>query len=157
MVLAFLVAPGAAALLMAIFEPAYAGLPDPMERVLRTARILGLLGAYPTTIFIGIPGYLMLRRHLAPTALNCSLGGAAIAALPWTLLILLPSGVSDASIGGRATVIDGHNTLYGWVTDVEFVLEIAAFGAAGGLVFWLIAAAGHLTPKDGVHKRGQSL
>ena len=141
-VLAFALAPGIAALLMATLMPAYEGLADPAERILRTAQIYSLFGAYPTAAFVGIPAFLMMRRHFAATAINCMMAGAFVAALPWILLVLLPPSATSASIGGRATVVHGKRTMWGWLSGAEVALQIAAFGAVAGLIFWAVAAAG---------------
>lgn len=140
-VAAFLIVPGAAALLMAILMPAYDGLADPVERIGRTALGTAVVGAYPTALLLGVPAFFMLRRRFDPTLLNCSLTGAVVAGLPWFILSTLFQ-PDSASIGGRATVIDGSLTAYGWLTNLKFVGLIAAFGAVGGALFWLIAAAG---------------
>jgi hypothetical protein len=128
---------------MAIAMPAYDGLPNWSERVWRTAEIYGVVGAYPTAVVIGIPAYFLLRRHFAARPLACALVGSVIAALPWALLVLAGSSASEASVNGRATVISGHTTAYGWLQNAEFVLTIGVFGAIGGLVFWAVAAAAH--------------
>jgi hypothetical protein len=85
----------------------------------------------------------MLRRHFAARPIACALAGFVIAALPWALLVMAGSSASEASINGRATVINGHTTAYGWLLNAEFVLTIGLFGAVGGVVFWAVAAAGH--------------
>ena len=138
---AFLIAPGFAALLMAMLMPAYDGIPDPLERVWRSALIFAVFGAYPTTLIFAIPAFFMLRRHFDAKLLNCSLAGAGVAALPWLILSMI-SQPDSASTNGRATVIDGSLTTYGWLEILTFVGQIAAFGAAGGALFWVIAAAG---------------
>ena len=81
--LAFLLAPGAAALLMAIAMPMYAGLPSWVERVWRTAQTLSVFGAYPITVAFGLPAYFMLRRHFAARPFACAIVGFVISALPW--------------------------------------------------------------------------
>lgn len=138
---AFLIVPGAAALLMAILMPGYDGINNPLERVWRSTLVFAVFGAYPAAMLLGVPAFFILRRHFDPKLTNCSLTGAAVAALPWFILSTL-SQPDSASIGGRATVIDGSLTTYGWLTNLTFVGQIAALGAAGGALFWLIAAAG---------------
>jgi len=140
--LAFAIVPGFAAFLMAAVEPAYAGLASPFERIWRTGVIFSLFGAYPLAVIFGLPVYFILRAKLAGTWLNCAVTGAAVAGLPWFLLTLFGSGADQASIGGRATVIDGARTAYGWMVQLQFVGLIALYGAAAGWLFWLIAAAG---------------
>ena len=139
-VAAFVVAPGAAALVMAAATPLYAGL-DPGERLWRSAATFAAFGAYPAALVLGVPACFLLRGRLAPSLVNCASAGAVIAALPWFALSLL-SGPDQASIDGRATVIDGSRTAYGWLTQATFLGGIALFGALGGAVFWLVAAAG---------------
>jgi hypothetical protein len=139
---AFLIVPGATALLMAILMPAFDGISDPLDRVWRSAVLFALFGAYPTTVILGIPAFFVLRRHFYPKLINCSLTGAVVAALPWFILSVL-SHSGSASIGGRATVINGSLTAYGWLTNLIFVGQIATLGAVGGSLFWLIAAAGN--------------
>ena len=128
-------------MLMAILMPAYDGIIDPLERIWRSALAFAVVGAYPATVILGIPAFFVLRRHFDPKLINCSLTGAAVAALPWFLLSTLIQ-PDSASIDGRATVTDGSLTIYGWISNLTFVGQIAAFGAAGGALFWLIAAAG---------------
>lgn len=135
-------APALAAIAMSIVSPAYEGLPNMNERVWRTAEIFALVGAYPTTVFIGIPTYLVLRRYFLPTILNCALAGALVAALPWMVLTLLPTSADQETIGDRPTVIDGITTAYGWLVRAETIAQIAAFGLIGGLVFWVVAVLG---------------
>jgi hypothetical protein len=116
-----------AASAMACVQPAYAGLPDMWERIYRTAYVFSVIGAYPTTMVIGVPIFFFLRHQVAASSLNCALTGACVAGVPWVALSLFSR---------------PNYTARGWVEFGEFVLEIAAFGALGGLVFWLIAAAG---------------
>lgn len=145
-VAAFMIVPGAAALLMAILMPAYDGITDRFERIWRSALAFAIFGAYPMTVILGLPAFFILRRHFDAKLVNCSLTGAAVAARPWLVLSTL-SLPDSASIGGRATVIDGSLTAYGWLTNLTFIGQIALLGAAGGALFWLIAAAGSRTAK----------
>ena len=140
--LAFLIVPGLAALLMATFQPAYDGLESYVERVWRTAVIYGLFGAYPTALIFGVPAFIILRDRVAGTWLNCALVGAGVAATPWLAIILFGPNADEASIGGRATVVDGTRTAFGWLNDLQYVAFIAIFGAFAGLLFWLIATGG---------------
>lgn len=143
-VAAFLIVPGVSALAMAIIMPAYDGISDQVERIWRSALVFAVVGAYPATLILGLPAFFMLRRRFEATLLNCSLTGAIVAALPWFLLSLL-STPDNASIGGRATVLHGSLTPYGWFTNVTSISQIALFGAAGGLLFWFVAVAGWRT------------
>ncbi|WP_165899621.1 hypothetical protein [Sphingomonas sp. PP-CE-1G-424] len=138
---AFLIVPGVAALVMAIMMPAYDGISDPLERIWRSALVFAVVGAYPATVILGLPAFLILRRRFEATLLNCSLTGAVAAALPWLILSSLIT-PDSASTGGRATVLHGSLTPYGWLTNLTFIGQIALFGAGGGMLFWLFAAAG---------------
>ena len=133
----FLVAPAIAALLLAAFMPGYDGLP-PLERFWQSARLYAVVGAYPPTVVVGIPAYFMLRRQVAARIRNCVLVGATLPLVPWGLLIIFGSSASEESFGNREAVVDGVRTLYGWELTGAALLELAALGAAGGLVFGLI-------------------
>lgn len=139
-ILAFVVVPGAAALLMAIVMPAYEGITDPLERIWRSAVAFAVFGAYPPAFIIGLPAFFMLRRHVDATIINCAATGAVVAALPWLVLALL-SRPDNASIGGRSTVINGSLTAYGWLMNFYYVGQIALLGTIAGALFWFIAAA----------------
>ncbi|TFU00054.1 hypothetical protein EUV02_15515 [Polymorphobacter arshaanensis] len=145
-IVGFIVVPALAAFVLAYFMPAYDGLTNATERVLRTAIMYALFGAYPPTILIGIPAYFALRNRFDLNLLNCSMVGAALAALPW-ILISLVSSPDQASTDGRPTVVAGSMTAFGWLSLAQFVGQIAVFGALGGGFFWAIVAAGSGTGK----------
>lgn len=136
-----MIAPSVGAALMALCAPLYAGLPTTAERLAASAKIYAVVGAYPPALLLGIPAYLMLRRHFAPRPLSCAIVGGGVAAIPW-LFLVFASRPTTASIGGWSTVIDGQYTAYGWLTNAALVGVIALVGAAAGLAFWAIAAAG---------------
>ena len=60
--------------------------------------------------------------------------------IPWLVLGLL-SGADQAWTDSHPTIINGHYTFDGWLEVGQFLLTIAAAGAVGGAIFWLIAAA----------------
>lgn len=138
---AFLAAPVAAAIAVAWFDSLRGELREPAGRVLSTAIAYALVGTYPPTLVLGVPAFFALRKRLRPTALNCVLVGAAVAALPWFLIGLLLPGGDSAEINGQAARIDGRTTLWGWFVVGRFVAMVAGTGAVGGAVFWLVAAA----------------
>jgi hypothetical protein len=121
--------------------PLYAGLATMTERVWRSWIIYALVGAYPTAIVLGVPTYFLLRRRLEPRLGNCALAGSTVAVLPWFFLTLAGA-PTQASIGERATVINGSYTAYGWLMNAQFLGVIGLAGAVGGALFWAIAAAG---------------
>ena len=131
-ILAFVITPGVAAVLMASVMAWYDGLSDPAERIWTIAFFLALFGTYPTAVFVGIPAYFILRRYFALTPINCMAAGAFVGTWPGVALGLLPLVASQASVDGR-----------GWLSGAEFVLLTAGFGFVAGLVFWAVAAAGH--------------
>jgi hypothetical protein len=139
--LAFIVAPGAAALVMAILQPLYAGLPDFWDRVFRTALINAVVGGYPAALILGVPAYLLLRKRLRPTILNCAAVGAVIAALPWLLLGLFFS-PEYAYSNGHVTHQNSHITLWGLFDLSVLTGWIGLLGAGAGVLLWLITVAG---------------
>ncbi|HYD45892.1 MAG TPA: hypothetical protein VEA79_11575 [Phenylobacterium sp.] len=104
-----------------------------------------LFGAYPATLLLGLPAYLILRSRLRPSAWICALAGAVVAATPFLSLSLL-STPDFAYAGGHVTVMNGQITFWGYVQRARFIGLIGLFGALAGLVFWLIAAAGFKHP-----------
>lgn len=87
-----------------------------------------MFGAFPTMIVFGLPAFFFLRSRLVelrPTALNCAIVGAAVAAAPWCLFFLLLV-IFSPGPEWEAVLLVGKVTLS---------------GAIGGVVFWLVAAA----------------
>lgn len=143
---AFVFAPLIAAFAFCVVFPAYAGLSDYWTRVFRTLPLVAVFGAYLPTLLFGIPAYLIAVRHLRPSALSCVVVGAVVASIPWTLLGLTAR-PDAAYTNGRATVVDGTMTAYGWLEFGQTILTISLFGALGGLAFWVLAIAGALPDK----------
>jgi hypothetical protein len=141
------VAPLAAALVFACFEPAYEGLSDYGDRIFQTFISTSLLGALPTALVIGVPVFLVLRTRIAPSAINCIVAGSIVAAFPWLILTVLPqTGVDYAFDNGHTTIVNGQKTVWGWIQVAQFVIEVGAFGLIGGFVFWVVAIAGGRKP-----------
>lgn len=138
-IVAFIFTPIVISLAVAFAMPLYEGLPDYYDRVLRTWPFYVFFGAVPPTLIFGIPAFLMLRKLVRLSLLSCATVGAVIAALPWFVIGLFPTG--SAWTGGRATIINGQYTTYGWLELGESLLMISAAGAVGGAIFWAIAAA----------------
>jgi hypothetical protein len=113
-----------------------------VDRIFRTFVIYLVIGACPPTVLVGLPAYLILRKRLRPTPLNCVLAGAGVASLPWLLLDVVLPGADYAFDGGHITVEHGRRTLSGWLDLGTASGALALLGAFAGLVFWVIAAAG---------------
>jgi hypothetical protein len=141
LVAAFLIAPGASAVLMAIVSPLFEGLDGRFERVWRSAEVIALFGAYPLTAILGVPAFFLLRRTFAPTLLRCMLAGACIVGLP-VIIVSLLAVPESASVDGRATVVEGSQTLLGLIVTLTVSGQMALYGAFGGAVFWWGGFAG---------------
>jgi hypothetical protein len=147
----FLIAPFVAATAMACVEPDYFGIGSAFERIFHTTILFSALWAYPTTIMFGLPGFFFLRRRVAASPLNCVLAGAGVAAAPWVALSLF-HGSGDTSLGGHDLIVDGYRTVWGWIEFCKLMLKTTAFGAFGGLIFWLVASAGAQKPNAHVRE-----
>lgn len=134
--LAFAVVPLIASAGMASLQPGFAGLPF-LERIARTTFVHAVFGAYPSVLILGVPAYLLFRRRLQPSLLNCVWVAAAVAALPWAILGFATP--DEAAIEGRITVIGGVRTLWGWVYFARVALTLCLVGGIAGAIFWVIA------------------
>lgn len=94
------------------------------------ALTIWLVSGLPTAALVGPLFYSALKHRVRPSALNCALAGAAVAATPWIIFLLLVSmaGLSE----GKLPDFSGEPTL---------AASIAAAGSLGGLVFYLVAVA----------------
>jgi hypothetical protein len=82
-----------------------------------------IIFAYAPALLFGLPAYLVLKDRVAPSGLNCALTGVAVAILGLMLIILF--------FGSNLS----------WGLTIAFAV-VAAAGAMGGLIFWIVAAAG---------------
>lgn len=109
------------------------------------AFIIGLLFVtLPLTVVVGVPLFLVLRRHVRPSFWACSLAGAAVLCLP-VLLILLSLATTTFppyATSGYFTFLYGERTGWWWFESAVLFGAAAALGLVAGFVFWLIAAAG---------------
>lgn len=122
--------------------PAYEGLPDWSDRVLRSFLIYWLIGAMPPTVVFGIPLFLILRTRVRPTMWSCGASGALVTAVPWTILTLLAMfATSEESYGPDVTIQRGQVTLLGWQYFAQGFGGVALLGFVTGAIFWAIAAA----------------
>jgi hypothetical protein len=113
-----------------------------VDRIVRSFVMYLIFGACPPTVLVGLPTYLVLRKRLRPTPLNCALAGSAVASLPWLLLDVILPGADYAFDGGHVTVEHGQKTLWGWLDLAMASGSFALLGAFAGVVFWVIAAGG---------------
>lgn len=141
-VAAFLFAPLFAALAIGWMQPMFFGMPSITERVLKSTFFYAFYGAYPPAIVLGVPIFLIFRKKIRLSIGNCAAIGAIIAIAPWVFAALTQRTWDNATVGGHATTIDGVRTIWGWLYFLRFMLDVAAFGALGGVAFWVIAAAG---------------
>ncbi|MFZ5718929.1 MAG: hypothetical protein ACOY5Y_05605 [Pseudomonadota bacterium] len=106
----------------------------------RTAALFALLGGYPAALVLGVPVFLLLRGRLAPRLIYAVVAGGLVAAAPWTISLLPDEAAHYASVDGRATVVRGVRTAWGWIVSLQFLAMTFALGALGGAAFWWIAA-----------------
>lgn len=140
-VAAFVIAPLMAAIALALFEPGYGGLTF-FDRTYRSTIMYASIGAYPPTVLLGVPAYRVLKSRMRTTAFNCAGTGAAIASLPWLVLVTSLPGPDQAMLDGHVTYQNGVKTWWGWISDLYLVGTIATAGAFAGICFWFIAFAG---------------
>lgn len=134
--LAFAIAPIFGAVVLALLQ---VGASTSTTRLIGAIRLLSL-GAFTATALFGLPAYFVLRRVLEPSLINCALAGALVAVAPGLLLELLPvSEHFQFSVGGHATVVDGHRTPWGWELWRTNLISTVVAGIAGGAVFWVLA------------------
>jgi hypothetical protein len=100
---------------------------------------VAVLGAYAPAIVLGVPAYFLLRRRLRPRLVTLVLASGIIAAAPWALLSFF-SQADQATVGNCVAVVDGKTTWCGFLHTLLWLGQIFAYGAFGGLVFWICAA-----------------
>ena len=137
--LGFIVGPAVAALLFSLVSPLSPDSIGPLRQVVGTT-VLVLIVVYPMTLVLAVPTYLALKSRLRPTAINCALVGAGIAALPWAVLSLVTP--TEERIGTVVTVHAGVRTAAGWLQELQLLGGIALLGAVAGFVFWCAVALG---------------
>jgi hypothetical protein len=141
---AFLIAPFSSSLLLACWEPLYQGLPM-TERITSTTETYYIFYALPVALILGIPVFSFLRHRVQANWLNGGIAGGGIAVMPLIIFILpcmmCPGTNSYAQVGHHVVEINGHTTLWGWWNGLCSAAQIWAIGFAGGLTFWLVAAA----------------
>lgn len=145
LVLAFVIAPLFAATVLTILQLGWSTSPT---KLIGSVQLLSI-GAFPAAALFGLPAYFILRNIAAPSLLNCTVVGAVVAVLPGLLLGLLPmSEHFQFSVGGHATVVDGHLTAWGRDLWRASLIKTAVAGLAGGAVFWALALVRFTAPKS---------
>lgn len=72
-----------------------------------------------------------------------------MAVAPGLLLELLPvSEHFQFSVGGKATVVDGRRTAWGWELWRTDLIRTVVAGIAGGAIFWVLALFRVKAPKS---------
>jgi hypothetical protein len=108
-------------------------------------------------VLLGLPLFLLLRWKRRVNAAWSIAGGFLVGMVPGAILTWpwRPGSGSSSSSNGVPTVVDGVPTLAGWIGYGETLTILGAFGALGGLVFWLTLklsgalAAGEPVPAPG--------
>lgn len=107
---------------------------------------IGLVIALMHLLFLALPAYLILSRRWPLRWHWAALAGFLVAAVP-SGLIALSATTGDYSAGGAILVEDGRQTAAGWLNLLITQTGLGILGAAGGIAFWIVLAAG--TTKGG--------
>jgi hypothetical protein len=92
------------------------------------------------SLVVALPLYLVLRRFRNVGPLECALAGVVIAVV-LNAISLFFSGGSGYSAGdsGGETIVNGHVTAHGYVSDMLSTAFQSVLGVAIALTFWFIA------------------
>jgi hypothetical protein len=128
-----------AALLFAALAPAAAAWALSRNAAFATLAFNVALGH---AVLLGLPLTFMIGRQRINVA-SCTAAGFLIGAVPWSLLAWPwhPGRIGSASVNGSLTVVNVVPTAFGWLRYAESVVMFGAYGALGGLVFWMILRA----------------
>jgi hypothetical protein len=87
---------------------------------------------------LGLPVYLAARAARKATARFAAISGFFVgSALPAVVIFILP-GADSASVGGTATIVNGHYTVAGWVESFAVIGLFGLLGTGAALLFWLM-------------------
>lgn len=86
---------------------------------------------------LGLPVYLAARAARNDTPIVAAVMGFIVGAVVPAILVFANT-PDQASVGGRATVIDGSYTLAGWMHNLAWIGFFGLLGVGGALVFWFI-------------------
>jgi len=111
----------------------------------RSFMLICLFIASAHVVFLGLPAFLVLRKINAIRWWSTVATGFLMACIPiavWAWPLKYPELKSNSSHwdGQKMvqTMIDGVPTMEGWLSYGSGVLFMGAFGAIGGLAFWLV-------------------
>lgn len=93
------------------------------------------------SVAFGVPTALWLRKKLKPRLIWAVLFGGIVCVIPMLIMSLLAQlfpAATDASIDGRATIINGYTTFYGLYTAIYAPLTMVPWGMLAGVIFWVI-------------------
>jgi len=107
-------------------------------------------------VLLGIPTFALLKWKNAIRWWSSALAGFVLGCLPvgiWSWPLLYPELRTSSSQwdGERMvqTMIDGVPTFAGWISYTKGIVFMGAFGAVGGVAFWLVWRA--LRPNSTLH------
>jgi hypothetical protein len=106
--------------------------------------LLALFISVGHAVVLGLPLFLIFRSMGWISAISCIAGGAIVGVLPVGLLAwpFRPGNGTYSSFNGVVTVVNGIPTVAGWLSYLQFLAFLGAFGALAGLVFWLALKLG---------------
>lgn len=146
--LAFFIAPVLVAALIALINPNYPSFPRYAGRAWQIFKDYLFFITVPIAWIFGAPVYIILYKFLPPRPINFAAMGVVAAAALWLLWELWSPSVPNTTFDGKAIVIDGVRTSWGWYVAAESMLLAIGAGALAGLLFWAIATSFHKLGKS---------
>lgn len=96
-------------------------------------------------VCFGLPIYLVARAARNDTPLVAAIMGFIVGAVIPAILVF--AGTPDqASVDGKATVVDGRYTFAGWIQNLGWIGFFGLLGVGGALLFWFVVRR---SPSDG--------
>jgi hypothetical protein len=100
-------------------------------------------------VFLGIPGYFVLRRRNALRWWSILSSGFVLGAIPSAVLSwpLQYAGMRTSSVmDGVAMMNNGVPTIAGWLSYLGAVAVLGAYGVSGAAAFWLVQHRNGVVP-----------
>ncbi|UDF05220.1 hypothetical protein [Asticcacaulis sp. AND118] len=144
--LAFLAAPFVVAAGFGWMYPFDGQSPSNAAVAFKSAAIYLYAVLYPLMFFVGLPSYLTLRHFVKATPSYSASIGVISTLIPWVAIEMLFGPFKDEA-NGVAVHSSGARTAAGWLDFLVLGGWIVALGALAGLVFWVVAIAGHKSPE----------